>query len=454
MNPSLPTLRSHAKRIWRAGIRAADPDRLVADALKVTPGSIQAGPIRIATSDVERVVVVGAGKAGAGMAQAVERLFGGGRAGRLRPEGWVNVPDAARRRLRAIVLHGARSRSDNRPTRAGLVGTRRILGLLDSLGANDVVICLLSGGASSLLPAPVPGVSLGAKRRVTALLQEAGAPIDDLNAVRKHLSLVKGGGIAARAGGRPVISLILSDVLEDRLDVVASGPTAVDPTTFEDAIDVMRAHRVWQGAPAPVRRYLLQGAAGRQAETLKILPPRTHNLVIGNNRTALAAAEHAAQRLGYRVLNLGSCIEGSAAEAGVLLAGITREVAGGRGPIRPPACILAGGETTVRLGRRHGLGGRNQELALAALCNLADSGPAEVVFLSAGSDGEDGPTDAAGALVDLAIHQTGMDRGLDPRPFLARHDAYRYFDPLGALLKTGLTGTNVMDLQVILVGAR
>ncbi len=288
---------------------------------------------------------------------------------------------------------------------------------------------------------------------MTALLHACGATINEMNAVRKHLSRVKGGRLAEAAGRARVVSLIVSDVVGDPLDVIASGPTAPDPTTYADALAVLAKYALDAKTPARVLRHLRRGAAGELPETAKRLPSRVHNVVIGNNAVAMRAAARLARARGYRVLDLGARIEGESREVGVVLAGLVRSVREEGRPFAPPACILSGGETTVTLGEEHGVGGRNQELALSALAHLGEAGLRGAIVLSGGTDGEDGPTDAAGALADASVARAARILTLDPRDFLDRHDAYPFFARTGGLVRTGPTRTNVMDLRVVLVGA-
>jgi hydroxypyruvate reductase/glycerate 2-kinase len=403
-----------------------------------------------------RILVVGTGKAGAAMADALEGLLAPFLA---RVEGVVNVPAESVRPLRAIRLHGARAAGSNHPTADGVAGAEQMLNLLARAGPDDICFCLLSGGGSALLPDPVAGVSLEDKQHVTRLLHACGATINEMNTVRKHLSRIKGGQLARAFTGRALYSLIISDVIGDPLDVIASGPTAADPTTFADALQVLRKYGLArsksqqdpsQQAPASVLSYLQEGVAGRQTETLKLLPPHVQNIIIGNNARALAAAAMRAEGLGYRVLNLGSFLEGETQQVGLVLAGILRSIQRNRQPVSPPACLLSGGETTVTLSPQHGLGGRNQEFVLAAAGHLGQHGLQRAVVLSGGTDGEDGPTDAAGAVADLHTLQQASALGLDATEFLRRNDAYHFFAATGDLLKTGLTQTNVMDVRVML----
>jgi hydroxypyruvate reductase/glycerate 2-kinase len=326
-----------------------------------------------------------------------------------------------------------------------------MLHLLSHAGANDVALCLLSGGGSALLPAPPEGVTIAGKQQVTRLLHSCGATINEMNCVRKHLSAVKGGRLAQAFTGRAMFSLIISDVIGDPLDVIASGPTAADPTTFADARAVLHKYRLTPQVAAAVLHHLSEGVAGRIPETLKTLPANVHNLTLGNNARSLAAAAREAEGLGYRVLNLGSFIEGETRQVATVFAGLVRGIRADGVPLRPPVCLLSGGETTVTLVERHGLGGRNQEFVLAASLKLGDDGLENGIVLSGGTDGEDGPTDAAGAVADAETLRTARRLGLDAGRFLDRNDAYHFFEATGDLLKSGLTGTNVMDVRVILL---
>jgi hydroxypyruvate reductase/glycerate 2-kinase len=435
--------RAHARAIWDAAVAAANPEILVREAL-----TDPLPPLREALASAERILVVGAGKAGAAMAAGAEGALLGllGRVTAI-----VNVPAESVRPLQAIRLHAARPAGINFPTAEGVAGVRQMLALLASAGPNDVALCLLSGGGSALLPAPAEGVSLEDKQQVTRLLHACGATINEMNCVRKHLSAVKGGRLAQAFSGKALFSLIISDVIGDPLDVIASGPTAADPTTFADARAVLEKYHLTPQVPGPVLHHLEEGAAGHIPETLKTLPANIHNIVLGNNARSLSEATCQAERLGYRVLNLGSFIEGETRHVATVFAGIVRSIRADGIPLAPPVCLLSGGETTVTLAEGHGLGGRNQEFVLATALKLGEDGLRDVIVLSGGTDGEDGPTDAAGALADMGTLQRGSSLGLDAGAFLARHDAYHLFAATGDLLKCGLTGTNVMDVRVILV---
>jgi hydroxypyruvate reductase/glycerate 2-kinase len=435
------SLTADALTIWHAAVDAVRPADLFAAHFK------HDGKLNEAVTAARRVLVVGAGKAGAAMSAALETAL----ADQLdQVSGIVNVPADAVRPLKCIHLHAARPAGSNHPTAAGVVGAQEMLALLRSAGPDDVAICLLSGGGSALLPLPFE-VSLEDKQAVTKLLHASGATIQEMNAVRKHLSRVKGGRLAAEFRGRALYSLIISDVVGDPLDVIASGPTAPDPSTFADALAVLDRYGLRDRVPE-VAAHLERGAAGQVPETPKTLPPSVHNVILGNNALALRAAATRAQGLGYRVLNLGSFVEGETRPVATAVAGVVRSIRADGMPLSPPACLLVGGETTVTLGPDSGKGGRNQEFVLAMLHKLGEEGMRGVAVLSGGTDGEDGPTDAAGAVADestwVRIHQHGQDVAAD----LDRHEAYPLFDAVGGLIRTGLTHTNVMDVRVIVIG--
>jgi hydroxypyruvate reductase/glycerate 2-kinase len=441
MPPTPDQLRDHALSIWTAAVDAVRPEPLVEGAVRRFPPDWQEALRR-----APRILVVGCGKAGAAMAAGLEAAL----ADDLdKVTGLVNVPEGASRSLQRIRLHPARPAGSNHPTVAGVGGADEMLRLLTGAGPDDVAVCLLSGGGSALLPAPADGITLDDKQAVTKLLHASGAAIGEMNAVRKHLSRVKGGRLAAAFRGRLLVSLVVSDVVGDPLDVIASGPTAPDPTTFADALAVLDRYGLTDRVPPAAVALLRSGAV---PETPKVLPATVHNLVIGNNEAALSATAERAGEFGYRVLNLGPFIEGESREVAAVAAGIVRSIRSGGRPISPPACILIGGETTVTLGDRPGQGGRNQEFVLAALVKLGLDHMNEVCVLSGGTDGEDGPTDAAGAVATKETLRRAAELGLDPRPYLAGHDSYRFFDRVGGLVKTGLTDTNVTDVRVILVG--
>jgi hydroxypyruvate reductase/glycerate 2-kinase len=436
------TRREHALAIWRAAVDAVLPEPLVRRAL--APGDSVADAVR----DAPRILVVGAGKAGPGMAAGLEAAL----TDRLdRVEGLVNVPEGMTASHRKLRLHPGRPQGVNEPTAEGLAGADEMLRLLASAGPDDVAVCLLSGGGSALLPAPAEGITLSAKQAVTKLLHRSGATINEMNCVRKHLSRVKGGRLAEAFRGKLLLSLIISDVVGDPLDVIASGPTAPDPTTFEEALGVLAVYDLREKVPPGVLRYLERGAAGEIPETPKQPDPRVVNRIVGSNRLALAAAELHATGLGYSVWNAGSAIEGETCDVAAAQAELAMKIRRTWTPVRPPACLLSGGESTVTLGDSPGKGGRNQEFVLAAMIHIGERNLDGVAVLSGGTDGEDGPTDAAGAVADAHIPKEAARLHLNPNDHLRRHDAYPFFEKTGGLIRTGLTGTNVMDVRVILV---
>ncbi len=349
------------------------------------------------------------------------------------------------RPLRKIHLHAARPAGHNHPTAEGVRGSEEILRLVQAAGPDDVVLCLLSGGGSALLPLPVEGVTLEDKQAVTRLLHACGATIHEMNAVRKHLSGIKGGRLAQAFAGRGLRSLIISDVCGDPLDVIASGPTAPDPTTFADALAVLARFGLTNRVPAGVLAHLQRGARGEIAETLKAPLPRVRNEILANAATAHRAAMAQATGLGYAIHDLGAELQGDTVEAAARFAAA---LAGARRPL----CLLAGGETTVQLTPAHGLGGRNQHFVLALALRLGAERLRDTVVFSAGTDGEDGPTNAAGAFADAGTLERAAALGLDPADFLRRKDAYHFFEATGDLFRPGLTQTNVMDVRVVLAG--
>jgi hydroxypyruvate reductase/glycerate 2-kinase len=455
MTDSPTLLRQHARAIWQAAVAAVDPFELVRGVLTNPPPALAE-----ALAGSESILVVGGGKAGAAMAAGVEVALaeqGHRRAGVVNvpapPHPQPLSPQGGRGEIGAIRLHAARPAGTNQPTAEGVAGVRAMLDLVASAGPHDVGLCLLSGGGSALLPAPVAGITLQDKQHVTALLHACGATINEMNCIRKHLSDIKGGRLAQAFGTRPLFSLIISDVIGDPLDVIASGPTAADPTTFADALAVLDRYALRPRVPPAVLAHLERGRDGLLGETLKTLPPSVHNVILGNNNRALAAAERQAKALGYNVFNLGSFIEGETRQVALVLAGIARSIRTDGQPMRPPVCLLSGGETTVTLTPAHGRGGRNQEFVLSAAVYLGAAGLRNMVVLSGGTDGEDGPTDAAGAIAEEGTLTRAAQAELDPTAYLERHDAYSFFEVTGDLLKTGLTQTNVMDVRVLLIGA-
>jgi hydroxypyruvate reductase len=423
------TLRKHASTIFKAALSAADPAGAVERHLKSRD-----------FSRFRNIYVVGAGKAGASMAQAAERVLG-----RRIAAGLLNVKYGHTAKLRRIELNQC---GHPVPDENGVAGAERIAQIAAGAEKDDLVICLISGGASALMPAPAEGITLEEKQATTRLLLASGANIHEINSIRKHISRIKGGQLARLAAPARVESLMLSDVIGDNLDVIGSGPTAPDASTFAGALGLLDRYGIRERVPASVRERIEQGASGAIAETPKPDDPvfaRVRNTIVGSNRLALAAAAREARAQGYRTLILSSEIQGEAREIARMHAAIASEMARTGHPMKPPACIITGGETTVTL-RGDGLGGRAQEFALAAALDIA--GLPNVVVFIAGTDGTDGPTDAAGAVADGET----LGRKPDARRYLDRNDSYHYFEALKDLIITGPTNTNVMDVCIVLVG--
>ncbi|QEL13606.1 glycerate kinase type-2 family protein [Limnoglobus roseus] len=428
--------------LWQHAVAAANPEAAILNACMALYDELS--PLLNST---QQIIAVGAGKAGGRMAAGLEAVL------QVEPKlaGVVNVPEGTPETTTRIRLHPARPAGSNHPTAAGVEGADAMLRLLAAAGPDDLAFCLLSGGGSALLPAPVEGVTLEDKQAVTKLLHACGATINEMNAVRKHLSRVKGGRLAEAFRGKLLVSLIISDVVGDPLDVIASGPTAADPTTFAESLVVLDRYGLREKAPPRVVAHLERGVRGEVPETPKAVPPNVRNVVIASNTHALEAAKARAEFHGYSVLDLGPFVEGETRQVATAVAGIVRNIRERGQPVKVPTCILLGGETTVTLGGSTGKGGRNQEFVLAILDKLGRDGMAGVTVLSAGTDGEDGPTDAAGAVATQETLFAAERLGLSTATALAAHDAYPFFDATGSLIRGGLTGTNVMDLRLVLL---
>ena len=440
---SLKQQRQDARVIFEAGLVASDPELLIGRRLQVDGQILYAGERLYNLANHGDIYVVGAGKATARMALAVEALLGERIA-----RGIIIVKRGHRVPLRKIEVVEA---GHPIPDQAGVDATESIIGLLRRTQKTDLILCLVSGGASALLSCPVVGLSLHDKQQTTQALLNCGARIQEVNAIRKHISRVKGGRLAELAYPSTVLSLILSDVIDDSMDNIGSGPTAPDSSTFADCLSIIDRYRVGGMIPVTVRSILKKGAAGEIVDTPKAGDPifqKVQNLLIGNNQLALVAAKEKAEALGYNTLVLSGSIEGEARKVAIDHVVMARDVLSSSSPIRPPACIISGGETTVAI-QGAGLGGRNQEFALAAAIEI--DGLEGVVVLSGGTDGTDGPTDAAGGIVDGTTVQRARDKGLDARSYLERNDSYPFLKTVGDLLITGPTLTNVMDLRMVLI---
>jgi len=438
------TLRDAALDIVYQAVEAVKPASLIRTRIKRRGNRLTINGCLVDLSRYRRLWVVGFGKASASMAQAMEEVLG-----ERIDDGLVIVKYGHGADCRRVRIREA---GHPVPDRNGLLATEALLRLVRSAGAGDLVFCLISGGGSALLESPPKGISLKELQQTFRLLLDSGATIEEINAVRKHLSRVKGGQLARDIFPATCISLILSDVIGDPLESIASGPTAPDTTTFAQAWSVIQKYRLAQRLPDGVREYLQRGMRGLAPETVRPDDPvweRVSNHIVGNNGFALDKAARVARRLGFRPLLLSSRLQGEAREVARVLAAILQEIQLRGRPVAPPACLLAGGETTVQV-KGTGKGGRNQELALALLLAM---GPRArpYAFVSCGTDGTDGPTDAAGGLVEPCCWKQIQIKDLDPQAFLQNNDAYHLLEQIGALVKTGPTGTNVMDLMVGLV---
>ncbi|HXG51127.1 MAG TPA: glycerate kinase [candidate division Zixibacteria bacterium] len=441
---SVSRLRKDARTIFEAAVRGADPAIALRRSVRTDRGALEIGGREYRFSNYRRVCVIGAGKASARMAEAVEALLGD----RI-VCGTVVVKYGHSVPLERIEVREA---AHPIPDPEGVRAARAVAEVARQAGERDLVFCLWSGGGSALLVDPAPGVTLEDKQRLVDLLLRNGVPIEEINALRKHLSRIKGGQLARLAQPATVAAVILADVIGDPIGGVASGPTAPDPSTFADCLAILERHGLLARAPQAVLSRLESGARGEIEETPKpgeAIFERVHNVVIADNATALAAAKEAAEALGYHTWILTDPVTGEAREAGARHARTARAVRAGSMPLQPPACIISGGETTVTV-RGPGRGGRNQEFALAFALEI--DGLEGTVLLSAGTDGIDGPTDAAGAVADGQTAQRAAAAGIDPRGALERNDSYSVFRSLGDLIVTGPTRTNVMDVQLLLVG--
>ncbi len=433
---NLITLRTDARAIFDAALRAADP-RLAVERVLQRRGDrllLDGQPVFDFTRG--NLHVLGAGKAGAPMAQAVENIVGADA-----DLGAVTVKYGHVTPTQGIVIYEA---GHPIPDKNTLRATHSLISLLDGVSENDLVLCLFSGGGSALMEWLVDGVTLDDLRTFTNELMRCGASIYEINALRKHISQVKGGQIARMAQPARVVSLILSDVLGSPLDVIASGPTAPDSTTFADCLAIVDKYGLQETFPRSILAHYARGARGEVPDTPKADDPlfaRVTNFIIADNQIACDAAAASARARGYQVNMLSTQIQGEAREIGRDLARTAKSTSGEK------ICWLGGGEPTVKL-RGQGKGGRAQELTLAAALEL--DGDTEIVAFSAGTDGTDGPTDAAGAIADNKTAARGRALGLEPAAYLDNNDAYHFFAALDDLVITGPTNTNVNDLMLFL----
>ncbi len=440
-------LRADAARIWSAALRAVEPETAVRVHVKRRGNGLCVCKHLIRLKEDARIWVIGAGKAAAPMGLSLERILGRRLAGGLLVTKYGHGLPLKKLEL----IEAGHPLPDARSLEAGERIKRFVR---ENIRPEDLVFCLLSGGGSALLVSPAPGISLEDKLETTRLLLRAGATIHEMNAIRKHLSSLKGGGLARCLAPNRVVSLILSDVVGDSLDAIASGPLVPDNSTFGDCLEILGKFGIVEQVTPSVRHRIEQGAAGKIPETPKQADPifmHKDNFIVGSNAQACTAAAREARRLGYRTLVLTTRLEGDTREAAALHMDVAEEIAYHGRPLRRPACILSGGETTVKVAGS-GKGGRNQEFVLSCVTRLARI-PAPAIVASIGTDGTDGPTDAAGAIAD----NTSLSRSIRfgaryLEESLKNNDSYDYFKRLGDLVVTGPTRTNVMDLHLILLG--
>ena len=439
---SLEDLRLHAREIFAAGLKSVDPQEAVKRFLYADSRRLYLGGRYYDFTTLRKIYVVGCGKAAAAMGFAVENILGDRISG-----GVVVVKYGHGLVLSKIEVVEA---GHPVPDEAGLRGAARVTEFLQRAGEPDLVLFLLSGGASALLPCPAEGLTLVDKQLTTQLLLKSGATIREINAVRKHLSKLKGGRVAQLAAPARIATLAISDVVGDSLEDIGSGPTVADSSTYTQCLEILRRYSLQQKIPVAVLQHLERGIRGEIDETPKpsnVIFQKVQNIIVGTNRQALEAAKLRAESLGYNTLIFSYSVEGESRCVAAEHTELVRRIKSNLGPISPPACVLLGGETTVTI-KGDGVGGRNQEYALAAALEI--DGIDEVVVLSAGTDGTDGPTDAAGGIVDgLTIHRA-KDKGFDAPKYLDRNDSYHLLQATGDLFQTGPTLTNVMDMQQVI----
>ncbi len=442
MTHTLEKLRQDATRIFNKGLAAVEPRAAVKRNCRLDGDTLRIGDSIYDLTRINNIYVIGTGKACAPMAAAVEDILGD----RV-SSGIVNVKYGHTAQLKRITLVEA---GHPVPDENGQRGAQSILDLARDAKHGDLLICLISGGGSALLPLPCEGMTLKDKQDTTNVLLACGATIHEINAIRKHLSGAKGGQLARAAHPADIVSLMLSDVIGDDLDVIGSGPTVPDFSTYRDCMDIFSKYDIIKKLPEKIIKHMEAGMAGELPETPKAGDPafeKTKNLVIGSNIDAVRAANAEADALGYNTVVLSSMIEGETREVALVHGAMAREVLKSGYPAASPACILSGGETTVTI-RGDGKGGRNQEFSLAAAMDIADH--ETIVVLSGGTDGNDGPTDAAGALADNHTVKRAEAMNLSPQAYLDNNDSYHFFEKMGDLLITGPTNTNVMDLRIML----
>ncbi|MFB0560279.1 MAG: glycerate kinase [Candidatus Lokiarchaeia archaeon] len=431
-----------------SAFRAADPKIAVKKSLLLKEDILTINGKTLDFKGLDNIYVLGGGKASGAMAEALEEVLG-----ERISEGYVNILKGTRNSFRTSKIE-LREASHPVPDREGLEGAKRMMDLAGKAQENDLVLCLISGGGSALIPLPVVGVPLEELQKINTALLKSGADINAMNSVRKHLSAVKGGNLAKAAYPATVVSLIISDVVGDPLETIASGPTVPDPTTYRDAVNVLKDYEIWDSCPEQVKKHLEDGLKGNYPETPKPGDPvfeKVFNLLIATNRIACMAAQKEGQKRGLNSLVLTTYLEGEARDVGILVSGIAKEILHHNEPWEKPVVVILGGETTVTVrGKGSGRGGRNQELTLSAALKL--EGEEGVVIGAVDSDGIDGFSEAAGAIIDGQTILESKRKGLDASSFLLENNSTAFFEGIDdCLIFTGPTGTNVNDLVFIAV---
>lgn len=439
----LKRMRQDSVDIFYQGLAAVDPLTCIHNCCTLENAVFKVNNQTYPLDRFEKIVVLGAGKAGASMGRAMEEILGD----RI-TSGFIIVKTGHTTPLNRITLVEA---AHPVPDEKGVRGAQKLLDLACQADEKTLVICLISGGGSALMTYPARGLTLSDKQETTKALLESGAAIHEINTIRKHLSGIKGGLLAKAVYPATLVCLVLSDVVGDDPDIIASGPCTADPGTFGQCLDIIRTRGIGQRLPKPVQEHLENGSKGLIPETPKQGDKafeRVAHTIIASNIKSLEAARKKAEILGYHTLILSSLVEGETRDVAAFHAAIAKQVLATGHPVKPPACLLSGGETTVTI-KGKGKGGRNQEFALASALHI--KGKETIVILSAGTDGTDGPTEAAGAVVDHTTVQRARDTGLKPESFLEDNNSYAFFDRLSDLFITGPTHTNVMDLRIMLI---
>jgi len=436
-------LRDHAVSIFKAGVIGVDIQELIHKKIKLNDNNLIIDKINYDLRQFEKIVIIGGGKASSTMAASIEQILS-----EKINKGIVITSYGSVLHNRKVIIKEA---AHPIPDENGIKWTNELLAIVNECDEKTLVICLISGGASSLLCSPVSGVSLNDIQKLNKDLIDCGATIAEINTIRKHLSKIKGGQLVKAAIPATLVSLILSDVVGDSLDVIASGSTAPDPTSYEDAIKILKDFSLIDKVPSPILKHLRNGAKGDISDTPKpgdLIFTHVQNVLIGTNIDAMISAEIEAKKLGYNTLILSPMIVGETRTVAKVHTAIAKSIQKYSLPISKPACFLSGGETTVKV-KGEGKGGRNQEFVLTAAIELENE--KKIIVLSAGTDGIDGPTDAAGAICDGETVFRGEDKGMKSNDYLINNNSYEFFNKLDDLIMTGPTNTNVMDLRVILV---